>query len=221
MKQIILSTASLAQSWLADDLLPLLHSESRVLILTCIREEFHVIGESLEASTQKEIARSLFYYGVPKNQMCFCRLFEQNISKIRHALENCDVVIFVGNDALLAHHRLLDFDLMADIQRYKGTEILIGPMAYLFIGNSQFYPLKSDIQNISGLDVLFHYVESEESLRAILNVLEDQAYAVIALKESAGFIYEEGELIPLGDAYLFQPSQIDELYEAYLTYQEN
>lgn len=141
MKQIILSTVSLAQSWLVEDLLDVLNQEKRVFVLTCIREEFQMIGESVEVLSQKEIARSLLRYGV--------------------------------------------------------------------------------LKSLTNFDVFLHYIESLESLRSILNVLEDKDRLVIALGENAGFIDEEGELFPLGDAYLFQPTQIDELYEAYHTYQES
>ena len=118
MKQIILSTVSLAQSWLVEDLLDVLNQEKRVFVLTCIREEFQMIGESVEVLSQKEIARSLLRYGVLKTQITFCRLVEHNVSKIKRALENCDVFIFVGNDAHLAHHRLVDFHLISAVKHF-------------------------------------------------------------------------------------------------------
>ena len=221
MKQIILSTVSLAQSWLVEDLLDVLNQEKRVFVLTCIREEFQMIGESIEVLSQKEIARSLLRYGVLKTQITFCRLVEHNVSKIKRALENCDVFIFVGNDAHLAHHRLVDFHLISAVKHYEKTKILIGSMIYLFLEDSQLCPIESDLKSLTNFDVFLHYIESLESLRSILNVLEDKDRLVIALGENAGFIDEEGELFPLGDAYLFQPTQIDELYEAYHTYQES
>ena len=183
MKQIILSTVSLAQSWLVEDLLDVLNQEKRVFVLTCIREEFQMIGESVEVLSQKEIARSLLRYGVLKTQITFCRLVEH--------------------------------------KHYEKTKILIGSMIYLFLEDSQLCPIESDLKSLTNFDVFLHYIESLESLRSILNVLEDKDRLVIALGENAGFIDEEGELFPLGDAYLFQPTQIDELYEAYHTYQES
>lgn len=216
MKQVLLSTASLAQDWLAEELMPVLNQTSRVLVLTCIQEEFRIVGDSLESYTQKEIARSLRYYGVEKDQMVFCRLIHKNQEKIQAFLKIVNVVIFVGNNPSLAYQRLEEYGLLGSLQQFQGELVLIGPMAYLFLEENPYSP--RTLARIHGFDLILNYVEQEQTLKEIIDLLEEKGQSVIAFTAHSGVSIESEEISPLGEAYLFQPSQLDELYQAYATY---
>ncbi len=216
MKNILLSTAYLAQEWLVNDLSTVLNKQYSMLVLTSINENYLPFETSLEERTQRILAHSLKQYGMQKKQVTFARLVLSNKDKIKKALSNKDVLIFVGTDALKTYQKLEDNDLFEDVYNFKGVKILIGPIAHLFLKDN--YLNLPSLDSMSNFQLLFNYEENVDNIHQIIELLEEKGKQVIALNERSGLIIEDNDLLPLGDVYLFTMDKLDELYRAYDEY---
>ena len=57
-----------------------------------------------------------------------------------------------------------------------------------------------------------HYSETEEELRKMIRYLETDSRPLIVLSEKSGLYIENGSLELLGDAFIAEDSDLDELY---------
>lgn len=186
MKNILLSTAYLAQEWLVNDLSTVLNKQYSMLVLTSINENYLPFETSLEERTQRILAHSLKQYGMQKKQVTFARLVLSNKDKIKKALSNKDVLIFVGTDALKTYQKLEDNDLFEDVYNFKGVKIIIGPIAHLFLKDN--YLNLPSLDSMSNFQLLFNYEENVDNIHQIIELLEEKGKQVIALNERSGLI---------------------------------
>ena len=221
-KFLIVNKTNFSQSWASSFLGTIMHKDMRVVILPLGYDEgwasdknewhdqFHTSGD-----VAYDVERPFRAYGVHHfNWLDFHR---ENPFSVAQKIRNSDVCVLIGTDPEAAMERIEDLELRKTLQMYRGLLVTLSEVSHILetefeSGEEADRRQKEGLGLIPSMRFHMHYSETEEELRTLIRYLETDSKPVIVLPEKAGFYLSEGTVELLGDAFIAEDNDLDELY---------
>ena len=171
--------------------------------------DFETSGERHE-----DLERPLRIYGIHSfNWIDFHRETERSAAE---KLEEADICVLVGTDPAAAMERIEDLALEETLMRFDGILITLSEISHILEESFETGD-EYDRQLHRGLGLLpmrfhMHYSETEEELRKMIRYLESDNRPLAVLSEKSGLYVGNGVLELLGDAFIAEDNDLDELY---------
>ena len=136
---------------------------------------------------------------------------------IRRTIRDCDVTVLFGTDPSVCMDVLEDHGLTDVILDSPGILVTLSEVSAAVCGefeNEALYDrsLRRGLGIMNGAHLCMHYDESEEQLRRMIRQLEIHGGSLLVLSEQSGVYLEDGHIELLGDAFIADDSDLEELY---------
>ena len=217
MRRILIANqTNYDQDWAAETLVQLLHPSMKAMIMPMEADEGWAsdavqVRERFAADTDYhyDIERPLRSYGLKS-----FRWIELSESL---SLSHGDVLCLFGTDGETCMDFLQDYDLEEKINGFDGILIVLSEAAHMLEGEFESggeYDryVRRGLGILSGIHFLMHYEQSEENIKEMIRMLETDGKPILVLSEKSGVLFEEGRVELLGDAFIAEERDLDELY---------
>ena len=223
MKRVLIANkTNFDRPWAAEFLSGVFRPDMRVCILTTEHDEGWAsstgdweaaYGE--ESDYRYDIERPFRSFGIRQFLWCDPRRDEE--AMIRRAIGSSDVLVLFGNDPAVCMDVLEDHDLRDAVCSSHGILVTLSEVSSVLCGefeNESLYDrsLREGLGILKGAHLCMHYDESEEQLRRMIRLLEIHGGSLIVLSAKSGVYFEEGHIELLGDAFIADAGDLEELY---------
>ncbi len=206
------------ENWAKDIVVKYINTDDKVLIIP------FSFGD--EISSDKEWQNSYSksngkYYESVVTPFVSCGIKEENINWINYfkdtkenakvKIRNSNIIFLTGGLPDKMMSRLIEFDLIDDIEDFTG--VIIGSSAGAMVQIAEYhitpdddYPIFSynaGLNMINNFDIEVHFEGTEVQNRYIKKVLEEKKDTIYAITNNGGVIVDNKKIILLGDTQVF------------------
>lgn len=221
-RTLIANKTNFDRPWAAEFLGQIFRPGMHVCVLTTEHDEGwasssgdweHQYGES--GDFRYDIERPLRNYGIRSFSWLDPQRDEEQ--QIRRTIRDCDVTVLFGTDPSVCMDVLEDHGLTDVILDSPGILVTLSEVSAAVCGefeNEALYDrsLRQGLGIMNGAHLCMHYDESEEQLRRMIRQLEIHGGSLLVLSEQSGVYLEDGHIELLGDAFIADDSDLEELY---------
>ena len=217
MRRILIANqTNYDQDWAAATLVQLLHPSMKAAVLPMEADE----GWASDAMQYREqfAASSDYHYDIERPLRSYgLRAFRWLEMSESLSLNRDDVLCLFGRDGETCMNLLQDYGLEEQISGYGGMMIVLSEAAHILEGEFEAggeydrYICRG-LGILSGIHFLMHYEQSEENIKEMIRMLETDGKPILVLSEKSGVLFEEGRVELLGDAFIAEERDLDELY---------
>jgi peptidase E len=213
-----LTSYNFHENWAKDIVVKYINTDDKVLIIP------FSFGD--EISSDKEWQNSYSksngkYYESVVTPFVSCGIKEENINWINYfkdtkenakvKIRNSNIIFLTGGLPDKMMSRLIEFDLIDDIEDFTG--VIIGSSAGAMVQIAEYhitpdddYPIFSynaGLNMINNFDIEVHFEGTEVQNRYIKKVLEEKKDTIYAITNNGGVIVDNKKIILLGDTQVF------------------
>ena len=221
MRQLLIANRTgYDRDWAASVLADIFHRDMKAAILPLEYEEGWAsdriaAADRFDAGSVRryDVERPLRAYGIRRIHW----LLDSDPGEIRSVLRASNVLCLFGSDPSRCMDRIEDLGLEAEIRSFDGILIVLSTAASILeaqfeSGDAWDCELREGLGVLPGVHFLMHYEESEESIRKMIRMLERDGRPILVLSDRSGVYLEEGHIELLGDAFIADENDLDELY---------
>ncbi|MCR5795181.1 MAG: Type 1 glutamine amidotransferase-like domain-containing protein [Solobacterium sp.] len=229
MTNILINISNFDEEWAYDSLRPYIHEDSRILILPLSYDEGWITDAhewrqryGKGRPEYEELVRPFRSFGIRDRQIRWINYYEDDHESAARKIRKADILFFTGGFPDWMMQRLYDLGIEDDVRAFEGT--VMGTSAGALIQLDEFhlteengyeYQYQYGLGLLSGFDMEVHYETDLRHITAIMRSLEDMGKPVVAAPNRGGLLIDGDYLELLGDAFIFDVNDLDELYEAY------
>lgn len=229
MTNILINISNFNEEWAYDSLCEYIRENSRVLILPLSYDEGWITdahewrqryGRGMPE--YEELVRPFRSYGIRDRQIRWINYYEDDHESCMRKIAKTDILFFTGGFPDWMMQRLYDLGIEDAVREFDG--IVMGTSAGALIQLDEFhlteesgyeYQYQYGLGLLSGFDMEVHYETDLRHITAIIRSLEDRGKPVVAAPNRGGLLIDGEHFELLGDAFIFEENDLDELYEAY------
>ncbi len=207
------------QDWAASSLIQILRRGEKAVILPLEYDE----GWAVDAMEFQErfASGSDFHYDVERPLRAYgirdIQWMDFHGALKSESCSDADILCIVGTDPDQCMERIHDLGLEDMLSSFHGLLILLSESAHIL---EQEYESESGYDRLmmeglgilSGVHFLMHYDESEEQIRKMIRMLETDGKPLFVLSKKSGVLIADGHIDLLGDAFIAEENDLDELY---------
>jgi peptidase E len=159
----------------------------------------------------KGVIEPLLYYGISEENINWINYFKDTKENAKFKIKNSSIIFFTGGLPDKMMLRLMELDLINDIENFTG--IIIGSSAGAMIQIAEYHITPDEDYNtftyntglniIKDFDIEVHYEGTEVQNRYIKKVLMEKKDKIYAITNDSGIIVDNGKVILLGDTKTF------------------
>ena len=211
MRAILTNQTNFDQPWAESGLYDRLMPSADVLVMLIDSDE----EWWMDAATYREdLLRPLLHYGIHQEQIHILSAAELTKAK----LESSDIVVLSGDNPRFIDDCLQDSACIEMLQNYQGiflgiaggAEVLMDTYRNICLDDREIY---EGLGIVKGLTLFADYQQNRETVRAIIDDLEQNGRSVLVMPQEGAAVIDEGHLDLLGDSFLLQMSDLDDLYQ--------
>ncbi len=221
-RTLIANKTNYDAAWAAEFLSGVFRSGMTVCVLTTEEREGWANGSAdwesrfgETADLRYDIERPLRSYGIRR-----FRWFDpqrDDDEQIRRGILESDITVLFGTEPSVCMDVLEDHDLVSALLSSPGILIALSEAALTVcreFENEALYDrsARKGLGILQGAHLCMHYDESEEQLRRMIRLLETQGGSLLVLSAGSGVYLEEGHIELLGDAFIADEQDLEELY---------
>lgn len=218
MVNMLFSLYNFNEKWAKNIVSKYINSNNRVLIIPFSFDED--IKSDMEWQSEfnkykgrhyKVIEKTFSSYGVSEKNIKCINYFKDTKESAKDKIKNSDVIFFTGGLPDKMMYRLNEFDLINEIENFKG--IIIGSSAGAMIQIKDYHITPDEDYNtfsynkglnlIKNFDIEVHYEGTETQEKYINKVLNEKSDTVYAIKNTGGIIIDNNVTTLLGDTCTF------------------
>jgi peptidase E len=231
MIHVLLSVSNFDAPWAYGSMENILSSDMKVCILPLSYSEGWITdGEEWKESYGKgtdgyeELVRPFRSFGIKDPQISWVNYYEDDEASASRKIREADVLFFTGGYPDWMLQRLYDLGITEEVRNFDG--VMMGTSAGAMIQLDTFhltpeedyeYQYYEGLALLGGFDIEVHYEEDLRHIEAIIRTLEDTGNPVIVLPNEGGAIIGDNMFELLGEAFVLETNDLDELYQAYDT----
>lgn len=231
MIHVLLNLSNFDEPWAYGAMENILSPSSKVTILPLSYSEGWITdGEEWKENYGKgtdgyeELVRPFRAFGIKDRNIRWVNYYEDDEESASRKIREADVLFFTGGYPDWMLQRMYDLGITEEVMRFDG--VMIGTSAGAMIQLDTFHLTPEDdyefqyyegLGFLSGFDLEVHYEEDLRHVEAIIRTLEDTGNPVIVCPNEGGVIIGENMFELLGQAFILETKDLDELYQAYDT----
>ncbi len=229
MINVLLNLSNFDEPWAYGSLENILLPRSRVLILPLSYDEGW-ITDAYEWKERygrgsryyEELVRPFRAFGINDNDISWINYYEDDRESSLRKINEADILLFTGGYPDWMLQRLYDLGIRDEISGFEGA--VMGMSAGALIQLDEYhlteeegyeYQIQEGLGLLSGFDIEPHYEEDLHHITGIIRSLEDMGRPLIAMPNRGGVLIDDGHFELLGESFILEPKDLDELYAAY------
>jgi peptidase E len=158
-----------------------------------------------------DIIKPFLDYGILEEQISWINYFEDTMDTANLKIKKSDILFFTGGFPDKMMDRLSEFNLVNEIENYKGLIIGSSAGAMIQIANYHITPdddylsfsYQRGLNLIVDFDIEVHYERTNLQDEFISKVLKEKVDTIYAITDHGGIIVENDEVTLLGDVCIF------------------
>jgi len=218
---LVVNKTNYNEVWAGEFLHTVLRPGMRAVILPLGYDEgwameADVWNRDFEESSERheDLERPLRTYGI--QDFSWIDFHRESEGSAADKLKDADICVLVGTDPAAAMERIEDLALEDALKQFDGILITLSEISHILEASFETGDLyeRAEREGLGLLQIRFHmhYSETEEELRRMIRYLERDDRPLIVLSEKSGLYVGDGTLELLGDAFIAEDSDLDELY---------
>lgn len=222
MEHVLCNTHKLNEAWLVSYLDEYLNKNTKVLYLildtsSSYSEEMLALEEKYSEGKREyeALVMPLENYGVKRSNIKFFFLHETSLESLKDLIKEYDVVIAYGSGDVF----MIEDVLYEAFNSYEGLYIGINEGALVAL--DIYHNFEDEYESFDGIGLLsgfaldILYKERENHIANLIRFLEESDQSIVAFSDSGGgLMISEGSMELLGDAFILNGDNLDELYNA-------
>ncbi|WP_312699009.1 Type 1 glutamine amidotransferase-like domain-containing protein [Sedimentibacter sp.] len=221
MVNMLFSLYNFHESWAKDIVSKYINDTDKVAIITfSFGDEISNDREWQNAYSKnngkyyKDIVMPFINYGIKEENIKFLNYFKDTKENAKANIRNSNIIFFTGGLPDKMMSRLMEFDLIDDIENFTG--VIIGSSAGAMVQIAEYHITPDDDYNIFSynvglkmikkFDIEVHYEGTEVQNKYIKKVLEEKKDKIYAITNSGGVIVDN-KITLLGDIKTFSIQQ--------------
>lgn len=150
-------------------------------------------------------------YGIKEENINWVNYFKDTKENAKIKIGNSNIIFFTGGLPDKVMLRLIEFDLISNIESFTG--VIIGSSAGAMIQIAEYHITPDEDYNrfaynvglnlINDFDIEVHYEGTEIQNRYINKVLDEKRDRVYAITNIGGIIVDDSKITLLGDTQIF------------------
>lgn len=218
MVNILFSLYNFHESWAKDLVSKYINSNDKVLIVPfsfddniCDDNGWCNAYSKNNGRYYESIIAPFLNYGIKEENINWINYFKDTTENAKIKIKNSNIIFFTGGLPDKMMIRLKEFNLIDDIENFKG--VIIGSSAGAMIQISEYHITPDEDYNIftynTGLnfikdfDIEVHYEEAEIQNKYINKVLREKREKVYAITNTGGIIVDNEKIVLLGKVKTF------------------
>jgi peptidase E len=218
MVNILFSLYNFHESWAKGLVSKYINSNDKVLIIPfsfddniCDDNGWCNAYSKNNGRYYESIIAPFLNYGIKEENINWINYFKDTTENAKIKIKNSNIIFFIGGLPDKMMIRLKEFNLIDDIENFKG--VIIGSSAGAMIQISEYHITPDEDYNIftynTGLnfikdfDIEVHYEEAEIQNKYINKVLREKRDKVYAITNTGGIIVDNEKIVLLGKVKTF------------------
>lgn len=218
MVNMLFSLYNFHESWAKDLVSKYINSNDKVLIISfsfddniCDDNGWCNAYSKNNGRYYESIIAPFLNYGIKEENINWINYFKDTTENAKIKIKNSNIIFFTGGLPDKMMIRLKEFNLIDDIENFKG--VIIGSSAGAMIQISEYHITPDEDYNIftynTGLnfikdfDIEVHYEEAEIQNKYINKVLREKRDKVYAITNTGGIIVDNEKIVLLGKVKTF------------------
>lgn len=218
MINMLFSEYNFHESWAKDIVGKYIDSSDRILIIPFSFNEKISSDDKWQKSYSKSngkyyesIVIPFKNYGIKEGNINWINYFRDRKEDAKVKIRNSDIIFLTGGLPDKMMSRLVEFNLIEDIESFRG--IIIGSSAGAMVQVSEYhitpdadyeaFSYNSGLNIINNFDIEVHYEGTELENKYIKKVLEEKKDKIYAITNSGGIVVDNGNIILLGNTITF------------------
>ncbi len=218
MVNMLFSLYNFHENWAKDIVVKYINTDDKVLIIPfSFGDE---ISSDKEWQNPYSKSNGKYYesavtpfvsYGIKEENINWINYFKDTKENAKVKIRNSNVIFLTGGLPDKMMSRLIEFDLIDDIEDFTG--VIIGSSAGAMVQIAEYhitpddvYPIFSynaGLNMINNFDIEVHFEGTEVQNRYIKKVLEEKKDKIYAITNNGGVIVDNKKVILLGDTQVF------------------
>ncbi|MDO4194127.1 MAG: hypothetical protein Q4D24_12545 [Erysipelotrichaceae bacterium] len=226
MINILLNSTNFDQEWAGQTLISILKPHMKTVILPLSydygwasdADDWRIRYESGSDYTY-DLLRPFRAYGITEEDITLMDYYSEDPDEMEYRIEHSDLLVLLGEDPNQCMERLDDLYLISAIRSYSG--IVMGLSAGSKIQQEAYFKTIDDDMEFSyrqglgllhGFDLDTHYVQDVFHIMGIIRSLETQNLPVVVMPEKGGIVISGNQFALMGEAFVADERDLDELY---------
>ena len=206
------------EDWARDIVGEYISPEDKVLIIPFSfgpevrgKREWRNAYSKHKGEQYESIIEPFLYYGIQEKDIKWLNYYTDTSESAKEKIKDSTIIFITGGFPDKLKSRLIKFDLVDELENYQG--IMIGTSAGAMIQIAQYHITQDDdystfkylrgLNIIKDFDIEVHYEGRDVQNESIERVLYEKKNYVYAITDNSGVIYDNGEIILLGEAEEF------------------
>ena len=218
MINMLFSLYNFHESWAKDSVSKYVNSNDKVLIIPfsfydviSSNEDWQALHNKTNGKDYESIVTPFLSFGIKEENIDWINYFKDTKEEAKAKIKNSNIIFFTGGLPDKMFVRLMEFDLINDLENFNG--VIIGSSAGAVIqlleyhltpdgdySTFSYYPGLNMIKNFA-IEVHYEgtYIQ-KESIKKVLNEKKDTLYAIT---DNGGLIVDNKEVTLLGETHTF------------------
>ena len=221
-RTLIANRTNYDRPWAADYLRHVIRPDMHAVIVPTRTDEGYASGTpDWESSFGKgsdlryDMERPLRSYGV--RSFRWLDHGRDDPEAMEQAILHADITVLFGSDPFEAMNMIEDNNLRSALLHGQGMLITLSEVSSVVCAqfeNESMYDrgVREGLGLLGGAHLCMHYDESEEQMRRMIRQLEDEGGSLLVLSDQSGVYLEDGHIELLGDAFIADEGDLEELY---------
>lgn len=218
MINMLFSLYNFHEKWAKDTLSKYINSNDKVLIIPfafydVVRndEDWQDLHNRINGKDYESIITPFLSYGIKEENIEWINYFKDTKEEAKTKIKNSNIIFFTGGLPDKMFVRLMEFDLISDLESFTG--VIIGSSAGAVIqlleyhltpdGDYSTFSYYPGLNIIKDFAVEVHYEGTEIQKESIEKVLHEKKDKLYAITNSGGLIVHNNKVTILGDTELF------------------
>lgn len=219
---LIANQTNFDREWAAEFLVTLFRKDMHVLIIPLARNEgwasdVREWDESFQEGSDYhyDLERPFRSYGI--RSFSWLDQYRCTREEAVRAIEQSDICVLSGNDPSACMDQIEELGIVNELKEYRGILVTLSEASHL--AETEFESgwegekeMRAGLGLLGPLHLHMHYQETEAELRKMIRYLERDGQPLAVLSKNSGVFLGGGAFELLGDAFIAEESDLDELY---------
>lgn len=218
MINMLFSLYNFHESWAKDSVAKYINSNDKVLIIPFSfydtinsDDEWQKEYSKTSGRDYKSVIAPFITYGIQEENIDWINYFKDTKENAKAKIRNSNIIFFTGGLPDKMMERLIEFDLVCELESFTG--VIIGSSAGAVIqiaeyhltpdGDYSTFSYYLGLNMINDFAIEVHYEGTDIQYESIKKVLHEKKDKIYAITNSGGIIVDNGQITALGDVQTF------------------
>lgn len=218
MINMLFSLYNFHESWAKDSVAKYINSNDKVLIIPFSfydtinsDDEWQKEYSKTSGRDYESVIAPFITYGIQEENIDWINYFKDTKENAKAKIRNSNIIFFTGGLPDKMMERLIEFDLVRELESFTG--VIIGSSAGAVIqiaeyhltpdGDYSTFSYYLGLNMINDFAIEVHYEGTDIQYESIKKVLHEKKDKIYAITNSGGIIVDNGQITVLGDVQTF------------------